>query len=111
MTTDGTGSGRPTQVTALTYLRESSIDVYHGDGPSSCVDAEVVVDDALDTVSVSVPRACLDDPRWIEAEVRAATMRYRATGPRADAVWEDDAYVTGLDESSARGTSVRLHHP
>ena len=44
VTTDGTGAGRPTQVTALTYLGESSIDVYHGDGPSSCVDAEVVVD-------------------------------------------------------------------
>ena len=109
--TDGTASGRPTQVTALTYLGESSIDVYHGDETSTCVDAEVVVDDDLDRVTVSVPRACLDDPRWIEAEVRAATMRYRATGPRADAVWEDDAYATGLTEWSDRGTSVRLHHP
>ena len=111
VTTDGTGSGLPTQVTALTYLGESSIDVYHGDETSSCVDADVVVDDKLDRVTVSVPRACLDDPRWIEAQVRTATMRYRATGPRADAVWEDDAYRTGLDESSDRGTSVRLHHP
>lgn len=56
-------------------------------------------------------RFSLHEPRWIEAEVRAATMRYETTGSRRDAVWEDDAYRTGQGQPAGGQTSGRLHHP
>jgi hypothetical protein len=113
VTTDSTGSRLPTQVTSLTYDGESTIDVYRTDGSSRCPAADVAVDHDADTVTMTVPRTCLGDPRWIEATVVAATMQYDATpaGPRGDAVWEDDAYRTGQAEPAASGTSGRLHRP
>ena len=42
--TDSTGSRLPTQATALTYLGDSSIDIYYeGDPPSRCTDATVAI--------------------------------------------------------------------
>lgn len=110
VTTDSTGSRLPTQATALTYLGDSSIDIYYeGDPPSRCTDATVVIDHDINTVTMSIPRRCLGEPRWIEADVRAATMRYEATGLRRDAVWEDDAYQAGHDRTAGGHTSGRLH--
>ncbi|WP_210441330.1 hypothetical protein [Nocardioides xinjiangensis] len=111
VTTDSTGSRLPTQATALTYLGDSSIDVY-GAGGSRCSAATVDIDYDVDPLTMSVPRQCLGQPRWIEAEVRAATMRYgEATiGPRGDAVWEDHAYRTGQEPAGGE-THARLHHP
>jgi hypothetical protein len=112
VTTDSTGSRLPTQATALTYLGDSSIDIYYeGDPPSRCNDAAVAIDYDINTLTMSIPRRCLGEPRWIELEVRAATMRYEATGPRRDAVWEDDAYRTSQDQPAGGQTSGRLHHP
>ena len=113
VTTDSTGSRLPTQVTSLTYDGASTIDVYRADGSSRCPAADVAVDHDADTVTMSVPRTCLGDPRWIEATVVAATIRYDETpaGPHGDAVWEDDAYGTGQAEPAASGTSGRLHRP
>lgn len=115
LTTDSTGPHLPTQATALTYRGDSSIDVYR-DGETRCDGADagaVAIDFDSDTVTMTVPRSCLDEPRWIEAEVRAATMRYDAPpdDPRGDAVWEDDAYRPALDQPSDGETSVRLYHP
>ena len=112
VTTDSTGSHLPTQVTALTYLGDSSIDVYYGgDPPSRCKDATVAIDYDINTVTMSIPRGCVGEPRWIEVDVRAATMRYEAKGPRRDAVWEDDAYRPGQDQPAAGQSSGRLYHP
>ncbi len=113
VTTDSTGSSLPAQVTALTYLGESSIDVYEGDGSSRCAAATVALDYDTDTVTLSVPRECLGEPRWIEADVRAATMRYdQATGgPSSDAVWEDDAYRAGQAPPGEGQGTTRLHYP
>jgi hypothetical protein len=115
LTTDATGSALPTQASALTYGGESSIDVYRA-GAARCEGAEagtVAIDFDTDTVTMTVPRSCLDAPRWIEAEVRAATMRYDALpkDPRANAVWEDDAYLPALERPMDDGTSGRLYHP
>ena len=112
VTTDSTGSHLPTQATALTYLGDSSIDIYYeGDPPSRCAAATVAIDYDINTLTMSIPRGCLGEPRWIEAKVRAATMRYEAMGPRRDAVWEDDAYRTGQDQPAGGRTSGRLYHP
>ncbi|RYC03314.1 hypothetical protein [Nocardioides zhouii] len=113
--TDSTGSGLPTQASALTYRGDSSIDVYR-DGTARCTGADagtVAIDFDTDTVTMTVPRSCLGEPRWIEAQVRAATMHYDASpdDPRADAVWEDDAYAPALEQPSDRRTSPRLYHP
>ena len=110
--TDGTGSRLPAQVSALAYRGKDRVDVYDS-GVSRCAGAAVTVDYRANTLTMTVPRRCLDDPRWIEAEVRAATMVYDAPpdDPRANAVWEDDAYQAGHAESGPRGTSPKLHHP
>jgi hypothetical protein len=115
LTTDATGSALPTQASALTNEGESSIDVYRA-GTARCDGADdgtVAIDFDTDTVTMTVPRSCLDAPRWIEAEVRAATMRYDALpdDPSANAVWEDDAYLPALEAPMDRGTSGRLYHP
>jgi hypothetical protein len=88
VTTDSTGSRLPTQATALTFLGDTSIDIYDANGSSHCAAATVAVDPETDYVTMSVPRECLGQPRWIEVEVRAATMRYdeATVGPRGDAV-------------------------
>ena len=111
VTTDSTGSRLPTQATALTYLGESSIDVYDIDGSSRCAAASVAIDYDINTVTMSVPRGCLGEPRWIEARVVAATMRYdeATAGPRGDAVWEDDAFRVGHDQSADSRNSARLY--
>ncbi|GAA5116298.1 hypothetical protein GCM10023339_24630 [Alloalcanivorax gelatiniphagus] len=113
LTTDGTGSHLPTQATALTYRGESTLDVYT-DGRSRCATADdaVAIDYDTDVLTMTVPRRCVGEPRWIEAQVTAATMVYDAPpdDPRADAVWEDDAYRTALHPPAEQGTSVRLYH-
>lgn len=113
ITTDSTGSRLPTQATALTYLGKSSIDIHDADGSSPCIDATVVIDYDINTLTMSLPRGCLSDPSWIETEVVAATMRYdEATiGPRGDAVWEDHAFQAGQDQPAAGETRARLYHP
>jgi hypothetical protein len=110
VTTDRTGSHLPTQATALAYRGETSVDVYDADG-SRCAGAAVDVDFDTNTVTMTLPRSCLHEPQWIEAEVDAATMRYGATpdDPLGDAVWEDHAYGTGRAGWDA--TVPRLHHP
>lgn len=115
LTTDSTGSALPTQATALTNQGESSMDVYRA-GTARCDGADagtVDIDFDTDTVTMTVPRSCLDAPSWIEAEVRAATMRYDAppSDPRANAVWEDDAYLPALELPTNHRTSGRLYHP
>lgn len=111
VTTDSTGPRLPTQVTALAYRGDSSVDLYDAGG-SRCATAAVAIDYDTNTLTMTVPRSCLDEPRWIESEVTAATMRYGATpdDPRADAVWEDHAYRTGRAKSAGGGTSPRLYH-
>lgn len=112
VTTDSTGSRLPTQATAVTYLGDSSIDIYYeGDPPSRCPAATVAVDYDINTLTMSIPRGCLGEPRWIEAKVRAATMRPEAMGSRRDAVWEDDAYRPAQDQPAGSQTSGRLYHP
>ena len=110
VTTDRTGSHLPTQATALAYRGETSVDVYDADG-SRCDGAAVDVDFDTNTVTMTLPRSCLREPQWIEAEVDAATMRYDAApdDPLGDAVWEDHAYGTGRAGWDA--TVPRLHHP
>lgn len=110
VTTDRTGSHLPTQATALAYRGETSVDVYDADG-SRCAGAAVDVDFDTNTVTMTLPRSCLHEPQWIEAEVDAATMRYgaRPDDPLGDAVWEDHAYGTGRAGWDA--TVPRLHHP
>lgn len=112
VTTDGTGSRLPAQATAVAYRGEAVVHLYDAAG-SRCVTATVTVDHDTNTVTMTVPRSCLDEPRWIEAEVTAATMNYDADpeDPRADAVWEDHAYRTGRADPARGGTSPRLHHP
>jgi hypothetical protein len=110
--TDSTGSGLPAQATALAYHGHSSVDLYDASGPR-CATAAVAIDFDTDTMTLTLPRTCLGEPRWIEAEVTAETMRYDAApdDPRADAVWEDHAYRTGVAGSPGAGTSPRLYRP
>lgn len=110
VTTDRTGSRLPAQASALAYRGETSVDLYDASG-SRCPGAAVDIDFAADTVTMSLPRSCLAEPRWIEAEVTAATMRYDAApdDPRGDAVWEDHALGTGRAGWDA--PVPRLHHP
>ncbi|MGD9959241.1 hypothetical protein [Nocardioides sp.] len=107
--TDRSGSS-PWQLSALTYRRDSSIDLY-GPGESDCPGLGADFDDATDTVTMTVPRSCLDDPAWVQVSVRAATMDYEARGEDryADAVWEDDALQTGYSADTHYGP--KLHHP
>ena len=107
---DKSGS-RTWQLTSVTYRGESRIDLY-GPAGSSCPSAAVELDHAADTVTMTVPRSCLDDPAWIQAQVNAASMNYDARpGSRyADAVWEDDAYQEGAN-SGDRPFGPKLHHP
>lgn len=110
VTTDRTGSRLPTQATALAYRGQTSVDVYEADG-SRCPGAAVDVDFDTNTVTMTLPRSCLGEPQWIEAEVDAATMRYDAApdDPFGDAVWEDHAYGTGRAGWDAE--IPRLYHP
>jgi hypothetical protein len=110
--TDSTGSRLPAQATALAYRGESSVDLYVADG-SRCATAAVALDFDINTLIMTVPRSCLDKPRWVEAEVIAATMRYEAApdDPSADAVWEDHACRTGRTRTAGAEASPRLYHP
>ena len=110
VTTDRTRSRLPAQATALVYRDEVSLDLYDAD-MSRCATAEAGVDAATGTLTMALPRTCLGEPRWIEAEVIASTMRYDAApdDPFGDAVWEDHAYGTGRAGWDA--TVPRLHHP
>lgn len=110
VTTNRTGSRLPAQATALAYRGETSVDVYDAGG-SRCAGATVDVDFDTNMLTMTLPRSCLGEPQWIEAEVDAATMRYDAApdDPFGDAVWEDHAYGTGRAGWDA--TVPRLHHP
>jgi hypothetical protein len=110
VTTDRTGSRLPAQATALAYRGETSVDLYDASG-SPCAGAAVDVDFDTNTVTMTLPRSCLGEPQWIEAETTAATMRYDAQpdDPYGEAVWEDHAYGTGRAGWDA--AVPRLHHP
>lgn len=109
--TDKTGT-RGWQLTSLTYRGDDQIELYGPQG-SNCSTATVDTNYSINTVTMTVPRSCLDDPTWIQAQVRAATMKYdaRPGDRRADAVWEDDAYQEGHSGSGQRSFGPKLHHP
>ncbi|KRF34073.1 hypothetical protein [Nocardioides sp. Soil805] len=110
LTTDADDSRR--QLTALAHLGRHQVDLYAPDASSTCEAATVDVDYTSDMLTMSVPRSCLDEPRWIEVEVVASTMEYDASpdAPGADLVRQDDAFQEGFTRSRGEA-GPRLHHP
>lgn len=109
--TSKTGSGG-WQLTSVTYRGDDQIYLY-GPRGSNCPAAAVEIDYSTNTVTMTVPRSCLDDPTWIQTKVNARTMKYDARpGDRhADSVWQDDAYQDGYTGSAHGSLGPKLHHP
>ena len=66
------------------------------------------VDLGADTVTVSLPASCVDDPRWVQVGVGAAAVAAVDGQPDEGAAYADDAVRVGeIREGIALGPKVR----
>ena len=78
--------------------------------PRPCRSVRGRYDVVAETVTVSFPAACVNDPRWVQVASGASRLQMTPVGDGSVnlASWADDAFRSGLSENSmGRSPKVR----
>lgn len=81
--------------------------IHGGRRTADCAGLKAKVDLGADTLTTSLPTACLDTPRWVQVGVGAIALAADQGSPELAALYADDAHRDGeIRDNIAKGPKV-----